>query len=316
MGAFLARRAIETIPVLALMSVVVFGLILLVPGDPVSALLGPAAQVDRAAVDRLRRDLQLDEPVHVQYLSWLGRTLRGDLGRSIASGQPIAEALVQRLPLTAQLAGLSTLIALTIALPLGILAAVKRNSGWDLAASALSVAGLAIPNFWLAILLVLVFSVGARWLPASGYVSPLEDPLRGLQHLLLPSIALGSAAAGVLMRQVRSSMLEVLREDYVRTARAKGLPERTVLLRHALRNALVPTVTQLGLTLGRLMGGSLIVESIFLVPGVGSYLVQAIFTRDFPVVQAGALVLAIVVILVNLVVDILYGFLDPRIARA
>jgi peptide/nickel transport system permease protein len=312
---FVLRRGIETIPVLFLSSVIVFSLLLLVPGDPVLALLGPAATVDQAAVERLRNELQLDQPVPVRYAAWLGRALQGDLGRSIASRQPVTEALLQRLPATTQLTIYALVIALAIALPLGIAAAVRRNSSLDLFASGVSVVGLAVPNFWLAILLVLLFAVQLRWLPASGYVSFFEDPIGCLRTLLLPAFALGLNAAGVLMRQVRSSMLEVLGEDYVRTARAKGLGERTVVLNHALRNALIPTITVLGVTFGRLMGGSLIVESIFLVPGIGSLLVNAIFTRDFPVVQAGALLLVVIAVLSNLVVDVLYGYLDPRIAE-
>ena len=197
--------------------------------------------------------------------------------------------------------------------PLGILAAVRVNSGWDLSASFVSVIGLAFPNFWLGILMIWLFAVVLKWLPASGYVSLFEDPISGLRHMIMPALALGGGAAAGLMRHVRSSLLEVLRDDYIRTARAKGLHERRVLLRHALKNSLIPVVTVMGLTVGGLMGGSLIVESIFLVPGVGSLLVTAIFHRDFPVIQAGAMILALFVILINLGVDLLYGFLDPRI---
>ncbi len=311
----LVRRLVETIPVLLLMSIVVFGLVLLVPGDPVLGMLGPSAQVDKAVVEQLRRDLQLDQPLPVQYLAWLLRALRGDLGRSIATHQPVIQALLQRFPVTFQLAALSTVIAVAIAFPLGIIAAVKRNSIWDVLASGISVIGLAVPNFWLGILLILLFAIRLRWLPASGYVDPLDDPLAGFKHLLMPSIALGLSTAGTLMRQVRSSLLEVLRDDYIRTARAKGLAEKSILFRHALKNSLIPIITVLGILIGRLMGGSLIVESIFLVPGIGSLLINAIFTRDFPVVQGGALVLALVAVLINLVVDMLYGYLDPRISQ-
>jgi peptide/nickel transport system permease protein len=276
-------------------------------------MLGPAAQVDQAAVAKLRADLNLDDPIPVQYVTWLDNLLHGDMGRSIASKQPVADAIFHRLPATTYLAGLSLIIMILIAMPLGILAATKQNTIWDVLASGLSVFGLAIPNFWLAILMVMLFGVNLRWLPSSGYVSPFDDPWQCLRHLFLPALALGASGAGGLARQLRSSLLEVLREDYVRTARAKGLTGKIVLWRHALRNALIPSVTVLGLSLGHLMGGSLIVESIFLIPGVGSLLVNAIFTRDFPVVQAGTLVIATVVVLVNLGVDLLYGLLDPRI---
>jgi peptide/nickel transport system permease protein len=312
---FVLQRCVEAVPVLVLISMIVFSLLLLIPGDPVLALLGPAASVDQSAVERMRREMQLDQPIPVRYASWLGRALQGDLGRSVGTRQPVAEALLQRLPATTELTVYALLIAVALALPLGILAAVHRNSHWDLLASGISVLGLAIPNFWLAILLVLAFAVNLRWLPASGYIPFFEDPLGCIRALTLPAIALGLGAAGVLMRQVRSSMLEILGDDFVRTARAKGLRERSVLLRHALRPALIPSVTTLGIQFGRLMGGSLIVESIFLIPGVGSLLVNAIFTRDFPVVQAGALLLGVIAILSNLVVDVLYGYIDPRIAN-
>ncbi len=310
---FTIQRLVETIPVLLLMSMLVFGLMFLLPGDPVVGMLGPGAQVDDAAIERLRSDLRLDDPVPVQYVSWMSNVLQGDFGRSVTTKQPVSEAFVQRLPVSFLLAGYAIVIMIAIALPLGILSAVKRGTLWDVLASGISVFGLAVPGFWLAILLVMLFAVRLDWLPASGYVSPLDNPLQSLRYLFLPALALGAAGAGSLTRQLRSSLLEVLREDYVRTARAKGLRGRTVLMRHALRNALIPSVTVLGLSLGHLLGGSLIIESIFLVPGMGSLLVNAIFTRDFPVVQAGTLVIAVAVVIVNLGVDVLYGLLDPRI---
>lgn len=310
---FTIQRLVETIPVLLLMSMLVFGLMFLLPGDPVVGMLGPGAQVDDAAIERLRSDLRLDDPVPVQYVSWMSNVLQGDFGRSVTTKQPVSEAFVQRLPVSFLLAGYAIVIMIAIALPLGILSAVKRGTLWDVLASGISVFGLAVPGFWLAILLVMLFAVRLDWLPASGYVSPLDNPFQSLRYLFLPALALGAAGAGSLTRQLRSSLLEVLREDYVRTARAKGLRGRTVLMRHALRNALIPSVTVLGLSLGHLLGGSLIIESIFLVPGMGSLLVNAIFTRDFPVVQAGTLVIAVAVVIVNLGVDVLYGLLDPRI---
>lgn len=310
---FTIQRLVETIPVLLLMSMLVFGLMFLLPGDPVVGMLGPGAQVDDAAIERLRSDLRLEDPVPVQYVSWMSNVLQGDFGRSVTTKQPVSEAFVQRLPVSFLLAGYAIVIMIAIALPLGILSAVKRGTLWDVLASGISVFGLAVPGFWLAILLVMLFAVRLDWLPASGYVSPLDNPFQSLRYLFLPALALGAAGAGSLTRQLRSSLLEVLREDYVRTARAKGLRGRTVLMRHALRNALIPSVTVLGLSLGHLLGGSLIIESIFLVPGMGSLLVNAIFTRDFPVVQAGTLVIAVAVVIVNLGVDVLYGLLDPRI---
>lgn len=310
---FVLQRLIGTIPVLLLMSMLVFGLVLLLPGDPVLGMLGPGAQLDQEAIDKLRADLKLDDSIPEQYLAWLGNVLHGDFGRSVTTKQPVTDAFVSRLPVSMYLAGLAIVLMILIALPLGILAAVKRGTVWDLLASGLSVFGLAVPGFWLAILLLMLFSVRLGWFPASGYVSPLDDPLQSLHHLFLPAFTLAAGGAGGLTRQIRSSLLEVLQEDYVRTARAKGLRGQAVLFRHALRNALIPPVTVLGLSLGSLIGGSLIIESIFLVPGVGSLLVGAIFSRDFPVVQAGTLIIAVAVVLINLGVDVIYGLLDPRI---
>lgn len=313
MSKYILRRVIQTMPVIFIMSIIVFGLTFLIPGDPVVAILGPDTARTMESIEIARKELGLDQPLPIQYLNWLTKALRGDLGRSTRNKQPVSQSLVQRLPVSIELAFVSIIIASIIAVPLGILAAVRVNSGWDLSASFVSVIGLAFPNFWLGILMIWLFAVVLKWLPASGYVSLFEDPISGLRHMIMPALALGGGAAAGLMRHVRSSLLEVLRDDYIRTARAKGLHERRVLLRHALKNSLIPVVTVMGLTVGGLMGGSLIVESIFLVPGVGSLLVTAIFHRDFPVIQAGAMILALFVILINLGVDLLYGFLDPRI---
>jgi peptide/nickel transport system permease protein len=310
---FVIQRLIGTIPVLVLMSMLVFTLVLLLPGDPVLGMLGPGAQLDQEAVDKLRSDLRLDDSIPQQYLAWVSNVVQGDFGRSVTTKQPVSDAFMTRLPVSMYLAGIAIVLMIAIALPLGILGAVKRGTGWDLFASGLSVFGLAVPGFWLAILLLMLFAVRLPWFPASGYVSPTENPVESLHHLFLPALTLAAGGAGGLTRQIRSSMLEVLQEDYVRTARAKGLRNQVVLLRHALRNALIPPVTVLGLSLGHLIGGSLIIESIFLIPGVGSLLVGAIFTRDFPVVQAGTLIIAVAVVLINLGVDVIYGLLDPRI---
>ncbi len=313
MSKYILRRLLQTTPVIFIMSVIVFGLTFLIPGDPVVAILGPDTARTMESIEVARKKLGLDQPLPIQYLNWLAKALRGDLGRSTRNKQPVSETLIQRLPVSIELAFVSIIIAAAIAVPLGILAATRVNSGWDLTASLLSVIGLALPNFWLGILMIWLFAVKLKWLPASGYTSLFEDPVAGLRHMIMPALALGAGASAGLMRHVRSSLLEVLRDDYIRTARAKGLQERRVLLRHALKNSLIPVVTVMGLTLGGLMGGSLIVESIFLVPGVGSLLVTAIFHRDFPVIQAGAMILALFVILINLGVDLLYAILDPRI---
>lgn len=314
MAHMVIRRLLETVPVLIIMSMLVFSLTLLLPGDPVLGMLGPGSELDEATVEQMREELNLNDPIPVQYLAWVGDVLQGDLGRSTATNQPVADAIVKRVPVTAMLAVYALTISISIAMPLGILAAIKRGTRWDLLASSLSVFGVAMPSFWLAILMISFFGVRLGWFPASGYVSPMDDPLGTLRHLFLPALAMGIGGAASLTRYLRSSLLEVLSEDYVTTARAKGLRGSYVIARHVLRNALIPFVTVLGIRLGDLFGGSLIIESIFLVPGVGSLMVNAIFTRDFPVIQAGTLVIALIVVVANLGVDVLYGFLDPRIA--
>jgi len=311
MGAYLIRRLGTMVPVLVVVSVVVFSIIHLTPGDPVAIMLREDA--DPAAAAALRKVLGLDRPLPIQYLTWVGRAARGELGRSIRTNQPVAEAILERLPVTLSLAGASTLLALAVALPAGILSAVRRNSVADVTGTLAALSGISMPNFWLATLLIFLFSVRLGWLPPLGYVSPAKDFWAGLRSLILPSITLGTAMAAVVMRMTRSSLLEVLQLDFVRTARAKGLGGAVVLLRHALRNALIPVVTVVGLQAGALLGGAIITETIFALPGVGRLLVDAIFQRDFPIVQGVVLLLAVNFLLVNLLVDIAYGYLDPRI---
>ncbi|HSB68624.1 MAG TPA: nickel ABC transporter permease [Candidatus Methylomirabilis sp.] len=311
MGAYLIRRLATLVPVLVVVSVVVFSIIHLTPGDPVTIMLREDA--DPAAAAALRKVLGLDRPLPIQYLTWVGRAARGELGRSIRTNQPVAEAILERLPVTLSLAGASTLLALAVALPAGILSAVRRNSVADVTGTLAALSGISMPNFWLATLLIFLFSVKLGWLPPLGYVSPAKDFWAGLRSLILPSITLGTAMTAVVMRMTRSSLLEVLQLDFVRTARAKGLGGAVVLLRHALRNALIPVVTVVGLQAGALLGGAIITETIFALPGVGRLLVDAIFQRDFPIVQGVVLLLAVNFLLVNLLVDIAYGYLDPRI---
>ena len=311
MGAYLIRRLATMVPVLLVVSVVVFSIIHLTPGDPVAIMLREDA--DPAAAAALRKVLGLDRPLPIQYLTWVGRAARGELGRSIRTNQPVAEAILERLPVTLSLAGASTLLALAVALPAGILSAVRRNSVADVTGTLAALSGISMPNFWLATLLIFLFSVRLGWLPPLGYVSPAKDFWAGLRSLILPSITLGTAMTAVVMRMTRSSLLEVLQLDFVRTARAKGLGGAAVLLRHALRNALIPVVTVVGLQAGALLGGAIITETIFALPGVGRLLVDAIFQRDFPIVQGVVLLLAVNFLLVNLLVDIAYGYLDPRI---
>jgi len=311
MFAYLIRRLGTTVPVLVVVSLIVFSIIHLTPGDPVAIMLREEA--DPAAAAALRKSLGLDRPLPIQYLTWVGRAARGELGRSIRTNQPVAEAILERLPVTLSLAGASTLLALAVALPAGILSAVRRNSVADVAGTLAALSGISLPNFWLATLLIFLFSVKLGWLPPLGYVSPAKDLWAGLRSLILPAITLGAAMAAVIMRMTRSSLLEVLQLDFIRTARAKGVLERLIILRHALRNALIPVVTVVGLQAGALLGGAIITETIFALPGVGRLLVDAIFQRDFPIVQGVVLLLAVNFLLVNLVVDIVYACLDPRI---
>jgi peptide/nickel transport system permease protein len=307
------QRLLHSIPVIVLMSMIVFSMILLIPGDPVQVYLGPGSSADPHAVQLVRHELWLDRPIPLQYFHWVDRLVHGDLGESVSTQQPVLHTLINRLPITIELAFVATLIAVVLAVPLGVVAALRRNTIWDLLLSGFSVGGLAIPNFWLAILLLIVFAVDLHWLPASGSVSIWSDPVGNVERLVLPGLALALPIAGVVMRQIRSSMVEVLSQDYVRTARAKGLSETRVVLRHAIPNAMIAPLTVLGVIVAHLLGGVLIIETIFRIPGIGSYIVDAIFTRDFKVVQGGAMLIALVTLGVNFFVDVLYGVIDPRI---
>jgi peptide/nickel transport system permease protein len=249
----------------------------------------------------------------VQYLRWITLAVRGDLGESIRTRQSVVSTVGQKLPITVELAGLAILVALAIAIPAGVFAAVRRNTAWDMLVSALSLGGVSVPNFWLGIMMILLLSVYLGWLPASGFVPWWEDPLANLARMVMPALVLGTGLAAVLMRQTRNSMIEVLSADYIRTARAKGLPQRGVVLRHAIRNALLPVVTILGLQVGALMGGAVVTEQIFVVPGFGRLIVEAVFTRDYPLVQGVVLITASAYVVINLLVDISYSLLNPRI---
>ena len=262
----------------------------------------------------LRRDLGLDRPVYVQYFDWLGRVLQGDLGRSTRDREPIVNGMKIRLPITLELSALAMLLSLVIALPAGIIAAVRPNGVWDMLGSVVALGGIAMPSFFLAILLIYWLAVSLHWLPPSGFERFSDSPGRNLLLMILPAITLGLGLAGPLMRQVRSGLLEVLGQEYVTTARAKGLPPRVVLIVHALRNALIPIITVIGLQVGRLLGGTVIVETMFGIPGIGRWAVDSILLRDFPVVQAVCLVMAVGVLLANLLADLIYAVVDPRIA--
>ena len=305
------QRLAATVPVLLLVTAGVFALLHLTPGDPIDAMM--AESVDATAKASLRAELGLDRPLPVQYAAWMGRVLRGDLGRSIRNGEPVVENVRRRIRPSLQLALLAMVISLLIAFPVGIASAVRRNTSVDRVGTTFALFGICMPNFLLALLLIFLFGVTLRWLPISGYVDPAEELVDGLRSLALPAITLGLALAAVVTRTLRSSMLEALTEDYVRTARAKGLSEWRVVRGHVLRNALIPVVTVLGLQLGTLIGGAVITEYVFALPGVGRLVVDAVFARDYPLVQGVVLLIALGFIASNLLVDLLYGLIDPRI---
>jgi peptide/nickel transport system permease protein len=308
---FILHRALATVPVLFLLSLIVFSLIHLIPGDPVQIMLGE--ENDPHALQALRRELGLDRPIVEQFLRWLWRLLQGDFGRSLRSHQPVLEAIGERLPVTIELTVLAMLISLSIALPAGVISALRRNSVLDVLSTMTALTGVSIPNFFLGILLIVTFAQELQWLPSSGYVSPQESLALNLKTMLLPAVTLGTGLAAIVMRMTRSSLLEVLRHDYVLTARAKGLAESGVVLRHALKNALLPVTTILGLQMGTLLEGAVLTETIFALPGLGRLVVDSIFARDFPIVQGVILFLALTRITCNFVVDITYALLDPRI---
>jgi peptide/nickel transport system permease protein len=308
---FIGRRLLATIPLLFFVSLVVFALVHALPGDPAVLFLGEEATPETLA--KFRERLGFHRPLVVQYVEWLGRAVRADLGRSLRTNQPVMDAIVQRLPVTLELMAAALLVSLAVAVPLGIVSAVKRNSGVDVASMAFALVGFSTPNFWLGLMLIYIFALVLRWLPSSGFVPlPISIP-ENIRSLILPSITLGTALAALVTRQLRSGMLEVLRQDYVRTARAKGLPGGTVVGKHALKNALIAVVTVIGLQIGGLLGNTIITETLFALPGVGRLMIDAIFSRDFFVVQGVILFLAVGYVVSNLLVDILYSYLDPRI---
>ena len=308
---FLVRRAFVSAVTLLIISLIVFTGVRMIPGDPARVLAGTEA--DEAGIDEIREKYGLNAPLPVQYLRWLGLAATGDLGESIRTRTAVTSMIAGKLPITIELTGLSLLVALAIAVPAGVLAAVRRNTVWDVLASGVSLCGVSIPNFWLGIMLILLVSVRFGWLPASGFVPFVEDPVGNLQRMVMPALVLGTGLAAVLMRQTRNAMIEVLSADYVRTARAKGLAQRAVVVRHALRNGLIPVVTILGLQMGALMGGAVVTEQIFVLPGFGRLIVEAVFTRDYPVVQGVVLITAASYVLINLAVDVSYTVLNPRI---
>jgi peptide/nickel transport system permease protein len=299
------------VPTLFVVSVLIFGLQQLLPGDPATALAGE--EHDPVAVAAIRAKYHLDRPVVVQYGIWIGNVLRGDFGQSLRSKIPVADLLASKLPVTIELALGSMLIALVIGIPAGIVSACRKGSLTDVAANLVALSGLSVPHFWLGIMLILLFAVQLGWLPASGYVPPWEDLGKNLLTVLLPCFVLGTGVAGVMMRHTRSAMLQTLNADYVRTARAKSVTEKMVVLKHALRNALIPVITLGAIEFGRLLSGAVLTEQIFAIPGFGKLLVDGVFNRDYAVVQGVVLVSATLYVLLNLLADILYFFANPRL---
>jgi peptide/nickel transport system permease protein len=308
---FLVKRIATIIPTLIFVSMLIFGLQQLLPGDPAVILAGE--ERDPNVVAYLHAKLHLDDPLPVRYGYWVGGVLRGDLGESIRNQEPVLQLVAQKLPVTAELALIAMTIALVIGIPAGIVSAVGRGTAWDWGANIFALWGISTPNFWLGILLILLFAVNLGWLPASGYVSPFEDLRANLAAMIMPAFVLGNAIAAVLMRHTRSAMLQVLSADYVRTARAKGLSERTVVLKHALRNALTPVITLGALELGTLLSGAVLTEQVFTIPGFGKLIVDAVFNRDYAVVQGVVLVTATAYMLLNLLADIAYVAVNPRL---
>ncbi len=313
MWTYLIRRILQMIPVLGLITFMVYALMLAIPGDPALALVGPGESLDAEQLAAVRKEYNLDEPVIVQYGIWVGKVLQGDLGRSTQNYRPVAEELATRARVTLQFGLIAWILAIIIGVPAGIISAVYRGKPIDYVATILSITGIAIPNFWLGIMAILLFGVTLGWLPTQGYVDIFIDPIEGLRHMLLPAFALGITSWALIMRQSRSAMLEVLAQDYVRTANAKGLSKRRVIGIHALRNALLPVVTVFGLQTGRIFAGSVVIETLFGIPGMGQFMVQAIFARDFMSVQGAVLLMALAVLFANLMTDLCYAWLDPRI---
>ncbi|MEO8079053.1 MAG: ABC transporter permease [Caldimonas sp.] len=308
---FLVKRIATIVPTLVFVSMLIFGLQQLLPGDPAKVLAGE--EQDPTVIAYLHKKLHLDEPLPMRYAYWIGGVARGDLGDSIRSQQPVLTLIAQKLPVTIELALLAMTIALVIGIPAGVVSAVGRGTAWDYGANVFALWGLSTPNFWLGILMILLFSVQLGWLPASGYVSPFEDLGANLAAMIMPAFVLGNGIAAVLMRHTRSAMLQVLSADYVRTARAKGLRERTVVLKHALRNALTPIITLGALELGTLLSGAVLTEQVFTIPGFGKLIIDSVFNRDYAVVQGVVLVTASAYIVLNLIADLAYFAANPRL---
>lgn len=305
------RRLLSAIPVLLIVSLISFGLMRLIPGDPAASIAGPSATP--AQIDQLRRDLGLDEPLLMQLLHYYQGLLQGDFGKSLLLGKGVLAATLERLPVTIGLSLYALVLTLLIGVTSGIIAALRQNTWVDQVAMMIAMLGISIPNFFLGLLMIIFFAVQLGWLPSGGYVPFSQDPIGWLRSTTMPAISLALLQAGLLARITRSGMLEVLRQDYVRTARAKGLPERQVILKHALANALIPIVTVVGIIISLLLSGAVVTEALFSLPGMGQLLTQAVLSRDYPMVQGGLLLVTTFLVVVNILVDILYALIDPRV---
>jgi peptide/nickel transport system permease protein len=311
MTGIIVSRLLSALPVMAIVSLITFAMIHLIPGDPAAAIAGLSATPDQIA--NIRHDLGLDQPLLTQLFRWYANLLHGDLGRSLLLGQPVVEATMFRLPVTIALSLYALVITLVIGLVTGVLAALRQNTWIDQAAMMFAMIGISLPNFYLGLLMIILFAVDLGWLPTGGYIALSDNPLGWLATSTMPAISLALLLAGLLARITRSTMLEVLRQDYIRTARAKGLPRRLVVVKHALSNALIPIVTVIGIIVSLLISGAVVTETLFSIPGVGQLLTQAVLNRDYPMVQGGLLIVTALLVLVNIGVDVVYAFLDPRV---
>lgn len=312
MSRYILRRVLSMLPVLLIVSVIAFALLYVLPGDPAVAMLGENAGNQQTYL-ALRHDMGLDQPLYAQYLTWLGKVVHGDLGKSIRTSESVSTVLMARVPISLYLGIAGLLVGLVLGLSVAVASALWPGSRIDSIGTLLAMGGIAIPSFWQALLLVYLFAVVLHWLPPSGFTSPLVDPLLSARMLILPAFVLGTHSAAVIMRQGRSALIEVLEQDYITTARSKGMRDRAVVTHHALKNAMIPIVTVIGLQVGTLVSGAAITETIFAIPGVGRAAVDAIFFRDYPVLQGAVLVLTLAVLIANLLTDLTYGYLDPRI---
>ena len=311
MTGIIVSRLLSALPILLIVSLITFAMIHLIPGDPAAAIAGLSATPDQIA--HIRHDLGLDQPLATQFVRWYANLLHGDLGRSLLLGQPVLEATLFRLPVTIGLSLYALVITLVIGLVTGVLAALRQNTWVDQAAMMFAMIGISLPNFYLGLLMIILFAVDLRWLPTGGYIALSDDPLGWLATSTMPAVSLALLLAGLLARITRSTMLEVPRQDYIRTARAKGLPRRLVVVKHALSNALIPIVTVIGIIVSLLISGAVVTETLFSIPGVGQLLTQAVLNRDYPMVQGGLLIVTALLVLVNIGVDVIYAFLDPRV---